>query len=90
MKIIGLKRHIFQPEGTNPLVVYVVDPTDSTSSSAKSIMLYGHLDKQPYGPGWEEGLSPTDPQIRGDWMMGRGSADDGYASFACMLAVKSI
>jgi acetylornithine deacetylase/succinyl-diaminopimelate desuccinylase-like protein len=53
-------------------------------------MMYGHLDKQPYGTGWEEGLHPTDPVIRDNHMYGRGSADDGYSAFACMLAVKSV
>lgn len=52
--------------------------------------MYGHLDKQPYGPGWDEGLSPTDPVIRGDFMYGRGSCDDGYSAFACLLAVKAV
>ena len=43
-------------------------------------MLYGHLDKQPHGEGWEEGLSPIIPEIRGDHMYGRGSSDDGSNS----------
>jgi acetylornithine deacetylase/succinyl-diaminopimelate desuccinylase-like protein len=71
----------------NPLVVYVVEGSEG---STKNVMMYGHLDKQPYGPGWEEGLSPTDPVIRGEFMYGRGSADDGYSAFACMLAVKAV
>ncbi len=78
---------MIQPKGMNPMVVYVVEPSEGAT---KNVMLYGHLDKQPYGPGWEEGLSPTDPQIRGDFMYGRGSADDGYSAFACMLAVKAV
>jgi len=53
------------------------------------VMLYGHLDKQPWFTGWEEGLHPTDPVIRGPLMYGRGSSDDGYAVFTCMLAVKT-
>ena len=87
LNIIGLKRHVIHPEGLNPLVVYVVEPSEGCT---KNIMMYGHLDKQPYGPGWEEGLSPTDPIIRGDFMYGRGSCDDGYSAFACMLAVKAL
>jgi acetylornithine deacetylase/succinyl-diaminopimelate desuccinylase-like protein len=71
----------------NPLIVYVVEPSEG---STKNVMMYGHLDKQPYGPGWEEGLSPTDPVIRGDYMFGRGSCDDGYSAFACLLAVKAV
>ena len=78
---------MFHPEGSNPLVVYVVDPSEG---STKNVMLYGHLDKQPWGKGWEESLHPTDPVIRGDYMYGRGSSDDGYSAFASMLAVKSV
>jgi acetylornithine deacetylase/succinyl-diaminopimelate desuccinylase-like protein len=85
--IKGLSRTVIQPAGMNPLIVYVVEGSEGTT---KNVMLYGHLDKQPYGPGWEEGLSPTDPVIRGEFMYGRGSADDGYSAFACMLAVKAI
>ena len=51
-------------------------------------MVYGHLDKQPYGTGWDEDLSPTDPVIKGDLMYGRGASDDGYAPFSCMLGIK--
>lgn len=50
-------------------------------------MLYGHLDKQPYGEGWL--TNPTEPVIKGDLMYGRGAYDDGYASFTSMLAVKN-
>lgn len=87
LEISGIHRHVFHPEGVNPLIVYVVDPSEGAT---KNVMLYGHLDKQPWGAGWEEGLLPTDPVIRGDYMYGRGSSDDGYSAFACMLAVKSV
>ena len=53
-------------------------------------MLYGHLDKQPWMDGWDEGLSPTEPVTRGDYMYGRGGADDGYSVFSCMLAIKNL
>ena len=84
--IQGLKRSIVQPAGRPPLVIYIVDPSEGVT---KNVMIYGHLDKQPYGPGWREGLSPTDPVIEGDYMYGRGSSDDGYAPFVAMLALKS-
>jgi acetylornithine deacetylase/succinyl-diaminopimelate desuccinylase-like protein len=67
------------------MVVYIVEPSEG---STKNVMLYGHLDKQPYGVGWETG--PTDPVIKNGFLWGRGSADDSYSPFACMLAVKSI
>jgi acetylornithine deacetylase/succinyl-diaminopimelate desuccinylase-like protein len=88
LEIKGLKRHIFKTEQGLPLICYVVDPSDPKHS--KTVLLYGHLDKQPHGEGWDEGLAATKPVIKGDLLYGRGSSDDGYASFACMLAVKAI
>jgi len=85
LDIKGLSRKIFQPEGMPPLVVYVVEG----SGSETNLMLYGHLDKQPWMEPWGEGLHPTNPVIRGDYMYGRGGADDGYAVFTCMLAIKN-
>ena len=40
--------------------------------------------------GWDEGLAPTDPVIRGEYLYGRGGADDGYSVFTCMLAIKNL
>lgn len=85
LHIKGLSRKIFQPAGMPPLVVYVVEGHDSESN----LMLYGHLDKQPWMDGWFEGLSATEPVIRNGYLYGRGGADDGYAVFACMLAIKN-
>jgi acetylornithine deacetylase/succinyl-diaminopimelate desuccinylase-like protein len=65
------------------LVVYVVEPSEGCN---KNIMIYGHLDKQPYGDGWL--TNPIDPVIKNDYMYGRGSGDDGYAPFTAMLAIK--
>ena len=52
-------------------------------------MIYGHLDKQPHMEGWDEGLSATEPAVRGDFVYGRGIGDDGYVSFATLLAIKA-
>jgi len=80
-----MTRHIIRLENKSTLVVYIVESLDA---GAKNMFLYGHLDKQPWMEGWFEGLHPTDPVIRGDLMYGRGSSDDGYAPFACLMAVK--
>jgi acetylornithine deacetylase/succinyl-diaminopimelate desuccinylase-like protein len=53
-------------------------------------MLYGHLDKQPWMLPWSEGLGPCKAVIRGDYLYGRGSSDDGYSVFSCMLAIKNL
>lgn len=39
--------------------------------------------------GWSEGLGPIDPVVRGEYLYGRGGADDGYAPFSAMLALKN-
>jgi acetylornithine deacetylase/succinyl-diaminopimelate desuccinylase-like protein len=82
----GLSMKVFRSETGLPLVCYVVEPT---GGNTKNVMVYGHLDKQPYGEGWWDRLKPTDPVIEGDLMYGRGGADDGYAPFSCMLAIKA-
>ena len=87
LEIAGLTKKIFQPEGSCPLIVYVVEPTHGCT---KNVMLYGHLDKQPWMEGWDEGLGPTDPVLRGEYLYGRGGADHGSSAFSCMLAIKNL
>ena len=53
-----------------------------------TVLLYGHLDKQPEMTGWREGLSPWEPVREGDRLYGRGGADDGYSSFASLAALQ--
>jgi len=53
-----------------------------------NVLLYGHLDKQPEMHGWREPLGPWQPVIEGDKLYGRGGADDGYAVFASLTAVR--
>jgi acetylornithine deacetylase/succinyl-diaminopimelate desuccinylase-like protein len=55
-----------------------------------SVLLYGHLDKQPEMSGWRAGLGPWQPVMEGDKLYGRGGADDGYAVFASLAAVMAL
>ena len=82
----GLSKKIYSTEEGLPLICYIVEGSEGVN---KNLMLYGHLDKQPYGTGWDEDLSPTNPVIKGDLLYGRGCSDDGYAPFSCMLGVKA-
>lgn len=63
---------------------------DVPGTNDETILLYGHLDKQPEMSGWEAGLHPWEPVLRGDKLYGRGSADDGYAIFASLTAIKAL
>jgi acetylornithine deacetylase/succinyl-diaminopimelate desuccinylase-like protein len=58
--------------------------------SDETVLLYGHLDKQPEMVGWGEGLGPWTPVLRGDRLYGRGAADDGYAAFASLTAIQAL
>jgi acetylornithine deacetylase/succinyl-diaminopimelate desuccinylase-like protein len=85
LQIKGLSQKIFKTESGMPLITYVVEPSEGVT---RNVMVYGHIDKQPYGEGWDADKNPTDPVIIDGCMYGRGSADDGYSAFSCMLAVK--
>lgn len=63
---------------------------DIPGSNNDTILLYGHLDKQPEMSGWDADLDPWKPVLRDDKLYGRGSADDGYATFASLAAIKSL
>ncbi len=55
--------------------------------AAGTVLLYGHLDKQPEMVGWTEGTGPWVPVMKDDKLYGRGGADDGYAMFASLAAI---
>jgi acetylornithine deacetylase/succinyl-diaminopimelate desuccinylase-like protein len=63
---------------------------DIPGQSRETVLLYGHLDKQPEMVGWEDGLGPWTPVTRGDQLFGRGAADDGYATFASLTAIEAV
>ena len=54
------------------------------------MLLYGHLDKQPEMKGWAEGMGPWLPVRKDDKLYGRGGADDGYAIYACLCALRAL
>ncbi len=73
--------------GRTPLILI-----DVPGAKDDTVLLYGHLDKQPEMIGWAEGKGPWIPVREGDKLYGRGGADDGYAMFgaiAALLALKA-
>jgi acetylornithine deacetylase/succinyl-diaminopimelate desuccinylase-like protein len=59
-------------------------------ANAETVLLYGHLDKQPEMVGWTEGFGPWVPRRVGDKLYGRGGADDGYAMFSALAALTAL
>ena len=83
--IEGLTVEVVQLPGRTPLI-YMEIPGEGDDT----VLLYGHLDKQPEMTGWFEGLGPWQPVMKGDKLYGRGGADDGYAAFASLTAIRAL
>ncbi len=59
-------------------------------ASGQTVLMYGHLDKQPEFNGWRNDLGPWTPKIEDGKLYGRGSADDGYAVYASIAAIEAL
>lgn len=83
----GMSWELLEEKGKTPFLVIEIAGTVST---AKTLLMYGHMDKQPPMLPWANGLGPYTPVIKDDKLYGRGGADDGYAIFASVLSVLSL
>ncbi len=81
----GAVLHVGRIPGRTPLLVL-----DCPGEADGTILMYGHLDKQPEMVGWREGLGPWSPVREGDRLYGRGGADDGYALYCALAALKAV
>ncbi len=87
--IPGMQLEIVRLEGRTP-VLFIEVPATQGAERAGTVLLYGHLDKQPEMTGWAEGLGPWTPVVRDGKLYGRGGADDGYAVFASIAALRAL
>jgi acetylornithine deacetylase/succinyl-diaminopimelate desuccinylase-like protein len=87
--IAGLTVEVHELADRSPLIVMEV-PAYGDGPSDDTVLLYGHLDKQPEMEGWREGLGPWTPVLEGDRLYGRGGADDGYSAFASLTAIEAV
>src|SRR5262249_31987488 len=71
---------------SRPPLIFIEVP----GTAAGTILMYGHLDKQPEMTGWTEGTGPWTPVQKDDKLYGRGGADDGYAMFAAISALLAL
>jgi acetylornithine deacetylase/succinyl-diaminopimelate desuccinylase-like protein len=81
----GLKLDVVRLPGRTPLIVAEVP-----GRGDDTVLLYGHLDKQPPMEPWAEGLGPWTPTMRDGRLYGRGASDDGYAAFAATTAIATL
>ena len=85
--IRGMQVDVMRLPGRTPLLFCEIP---GTGNGNDTVLLYGHLDKQPEFTGWLQGLDPWRPEMRGDKLYGRGGADDGYATFASLTAIRAL
>jgi len=84
-QIKGLTIDVHEIEDRTPVIFMEIEGDPSST-----VLMYGHLDKQPAMVGWEDGLGPWTPVLRDGKLYGRGGADDGYAIFATISSIKSL
>ncbi len=87
-KVEGLTLEIIRLEGRTPVLFFEVPAT--RAHSTQTVLMYGHLDKQPEFNGWRSGLGPWTPSYIDGRLYGRGGADDGYAVYASIAAVQAL
>ncbi|WP_197319625.1 M20/M25/M40 family metallo-hydrolase [Saccharomonospora sp. NB11] len=75
--------------GRSPVLLLDVPATEGAEDKG-TVLMYGHLDKQPPVGGWSEGLGPWTPVVKDGRLYGRGSADDGYAGYAAVTALTAV
>ena len=91
--VAGMTVSVQRLQGRTPLIVAEVEPfgvQPANGARESTVVLYGHLDKQPEMTGWRDGLGPWTPLRDGDRLYGRGGADDGYAAFASITAIEAV
>ena len=88
--VAGLAVEVVRLPGRTPVLWFDVPATDPAASPDDTVLLYGHLDKQPPMEGWREGLGAWEPVVVDDRLYGRGGADDGYAAYASITAIEAV
>ncbi len=97
-KVEGLTLEVLRLPGRTPVIFFeiaassgaVPDSSAPAPLSRQTVLMYGHLDKQPEFTGWRNDLGPWTPKYLDGKLYGRGGADDGYAVYASIAAVQAL
>ncbi len=87
-KVDGLRLEVIRLPGRTPVLFFEIAATKA--GSTQTVLMYGHLDKQPEFDGWRNDLGPWTPKIEDGKLYGRGGADDGYAAYAAIAAIQAL
>ena len=87
-KVAGLRLEVVRLPGRTPVLFFEIESTEAAAT--QTVLMYGHLDKQPEFSGWRSDLGPWTPKYEDGKLYGRGGADDGYAVYASIAAVQEL
>ena len=99
-KVEGLTLDVISLPGRTPVLFFEVPASTGNNgktasaavktTSGQTVLMYGHLDKQPEFTGWRSDLGPWTPKYEDGKLYGRGGADDGYAVYASIAAIQAL
>ena len=92
-KIEGLTLEVIRLPDRTPVLFFEVAAANGKTGekpSGQTVLMYGHLDKQPEFNGWRNDLGPWTPKYEDGKLYGRGGADDGYAVYASIAAIQAL
>ncbi|SDO79574.1 Acetylornithine deacetylase/Succinyl-diaminopimelate desuccinylase [Rhodoferax sp. OV413] len=93
-KVEGLALEVIRLEGRTPVLFFEIPASNGDgpvmATSDQTVLMYGHLDKQPEFNGWRNDLGPWTPKYEDGKLYGRGGADDGYAVYASITAIQAL
>lgn len=89
--IPGIKTSISKLVGRTPALVIEIPSSDPESDKSDStVLIYGHLDKQPAVGPWANNTDPFVAEVSDDQILGRGTVDDGYAIVAALTGIEAL
>ncbi len=93
-KVEGLTLEVVRLPGRTPVIFFEVAASSGGSETPRTgtqtVLMYGHLDKQPEFTGWRSDLGPWTPKYLDGLLYGRGGADDGYAVYASIASIQAL
>jgi len=93
-KVPGLTLEVVRLPGRTPVIFFEVAATRAVPAGSNvaqpTVLMYGHLDKQPEFAGWRSDLGPWTAKYEDGKLYGRGGADDGYAIYASIAAIAAL
>jgi acetylornithine deacetylase/succinyl-diaminopimelate desuccinylase-like protein len=83
------RTQIVELDGRSPML-FIDVPASPGAAEDGTVLMYGHLDKQPALGEWSDGLGPWQPVVRDGRLYGRGAVDDGYSGYAAITALEAV